>query len=39
MIPVVISPLQAWIAEVYWGRSWVFLSASQIQEALDWWYG
>ncbi len=39
MIPHIITPLQAEIAELYWGRPWSFLSASQVQEALDWWYG
>ena len=38
MTPHVITPLQAELAGIYWGVSWTFLSASQIQEALDWWY-
>lgn len=38
MIPHVITEWQATIAEFYWGRHWTFLSAEQVQEALDWWY-
>lgn len=38
MIPHIITPLQAEIAELYWGVHWTSLSASQVQEALDWWY-
>lgn len=38
MIPHVITPHQARIAEAYWGTSWTFLNASQVQEALDWHY-
>lgn len=39
MIPYVITQTQAWIALIYWGRSWTDLSAAEVQEALDWWYG
>ena len=39
MIPCVITPFQARIAEAYWGCSWTFLSGDQVQEALDWYYG
>lgn len=35
MIPYAITPSQAAIAESYWGKSWTFLSADQVQEALD----
>lgn len=38
MIPAVITPHQARIAEAYWGTSWTFLCAEQVQEALDWFY-
>jgi hypothetical protein len=37
MIPMAITREQATIAEFYWGKSWTFLSADQVQEALDWW--
>lgn len=39
MIPMIITPLQAWIAELYWGKSWTCLTGIQVQEALDWWNG
>jgi hypothetical protein len=39
MIPHVITPQQAEIARIYWGKDWTYLSAEQVQEALDWWYG
>lgn len=38
MIPHVITPYQARIAEAYWGTSWTNLSADQVQDALDWFY-
>jgi hypothetical protein len=38
VIPAIITPFQAAVAELYWGRSWTFLSAAQVQEALDWWF-
>lgn len=39
MIPCIITPFQAAIAEVYWGKSWTYLNGEQVQEALDWWFG
>jgi hypothetical protein len=39
MNPVVITPFQAWVAEVYWGRHWTYLSGAQVQHALDWYFG
>jgi hypothetical protein len=38
MIPHLITPFQAWVANLYWGRHWTELSAEQVQEALDWYY-
>jgi hypothetical protein len=38
MIPYIITPFQARIAELYWGKDWTHLSVFQVQEALDWWY-
>jgi len=37
MIPAIVTDEQRVIAEFYWGKSWTFLSADQVQEALDWW--
>lgn len=39
MIPHTVTAKQADIACLYWGCDWTFLSAGQVQEALDWWYG
>jgi hypothetical protein len=39
VIPHLITQRQAQIAFLYWGQSWTELSAEQVQEALDWWYG
>ena len=39
MIPYAITTFQARVAEFYWGCSWTELSAYQVQEALDWWFG
>ena len=38
MVPYAITITQARIAEYYWQRSWTYLSAEQVQEALDWYY-
>lgn len=38
MIPYSITRMQADIAYIYWGIDWTYLSASEVQEALDWWY-
>lgn len=39
MVPTIITPFQARIAEYYWGVSWTFLNGEQVQEALDWYFG
>lgn len=38
MIPHIITQEQARIARIYWGQDWTYLTADQVQEALDWWY-